>query len=104
MVRRCRGLEGQYSREMLSTQQTCSGMVVLQVVDRFVCMKQARAVVGGWFARNAEVLRQAGDVLLDPASRQEQPMGRWLTAADAFEQCDKATGQAIYQARRTPLP
>ncbi|KAL3161478.1 hypothetical protein ABBQ32_010359 [Trebouxia sp. C0010 RCD-2024] len=51
----------------------------------------------GWFARNAEVLRQVGDVLLDPASRQEQPLQRWLTAADAFKQCDKATGQAIYE-------
>ena len=62
-------------------------------------MKQALAAVGGWFARNAEIFRRVGDVLLDPASRQEQPLRRWLTAADAFEQCDKATGQAIYEAR-----
>ena len=66
----------------------------------FISKREALSVVGGWFAKNAEVLRQVGDVLLDPASRQDQPLKRWLTAADAFEQCDKATGQAIYEARR----
>lgn len=67
-----------------------------------VATREVWAAVGGWFARNAEVLRQVGDVLLDAASRQEQPLRRWLTAADAFEQCDKATGQAIYEARPSP--
>ena len=45
-------------------------------------------------------MRQVGDVLLDPASRQDQPLERWLTAADAFKQCDQASSQAIYKARR----
>lgn len=74
-------------------------LVDIWVEDMVLCKSEALDAVGGWFARNAEVLRQVGDVLLDPASRQQQPLKRWLTAADAFEQCDKATGQAIYQAR-----
>lgn len=55
--------------------------------------------VGGWFARKADVLRLVGDVLLDPASKQGTPLTRWLTAVDAFDHSDKATSQAIYQAR-----
>lgn len=51
----------------------------------------------GWFARNAQVLRKVGEVLLKPSSRQDTPLTRWLTAADAFDHSDKATSQAIYE-------
>ena len=54
---------------------------------------------GGWFARNAQVLRKVGEVLLKPSSKQDAPLTRWLTAADAFDHSDKATSQAIYEAR-----
>ncbi len=54
---------------------------------------------GGWFARNAQVLRKVGEVLLDSSSKQGAPLTRWLTAADAFDHSDKATSQAIYKAR-----
>lgn len=54
---------------------------------------------GGWFARNAQVLRKVGEVLLDSSSKQDAPLTRWLTAADAFDHSDKATSQAIYKAR-----
>lgn len=73
--------------------------LVTLLVEIFICKRETWGAVGGWFARNAEVLRQVGDVLLNSASRQDQPLKRWLTAADAFEQCDQATGQAIYEAR-----
>ena len=55
-------------------------------------------LTGGWFARTPQILRQVGDVLLDPASKQEAPLTRWLTAADAFDHSDKATSQAMFQA------
>lgn len=51
----------------------------------------------GWFARQADVLRLVGDVLLDPTSKQGTPLTRWLTAVDAFDHSDKATSQAIYK-------
>ena len=54
---------------------------------------------GGWFARSAHVLRQVGDVLLDPASKQAAPLKRWLNAADAFDHSDKATSHAIYEVK-----
>lgn len=54
---------------------------------------------GGWFARNAQVLRKVGEVLLEPSAKQDAPLTRWLTAADAFYHSDKATSQAIYKAR-----
>ncbi|DBA79646.1 TPA: hypothetical protein ACH3X1_008325 [Trebouxia sp. C0004] len=51
----------------------------------------------GWFARNAQVLRKVGEVLLEPSSKQDAPLTRWLTAADAFDHSDSETSQAIYQ-------
>ncbi|KAA6420332.1 MAG: glutamyl-tRNA(Gln) amidotransferase subunit A [Trebouxia sp. A1-2] len=45
----------------------------------------------GWFARNAQVLRKVGEVLLEPSAKQDAPLTRWLTAADAFDHSDKAT-------------
>lgn len=44
-------------------------------------------------------MRKVGEVLLEPNSKQDAPLTRWLTAADAFDHSDKATSQAIYKAR-----
>ena len=88
---------------MQRSHQITYWLFLISLLEMLSCNREALGVVGGWFARSADVLRQVGDVLLDPASQQDQPLKRWLTAADAFEQCDKATGQAIYKARCTPL-
>ena len=85
--------------KMRCSYQTSHWLFLILLGEIFICNRQALGAVGGWFARSADVLRQVGDVLLDPASQHDQPLKRWLTAADAFEQCDKATGQAIYEAR-----
>ena len=52
---------------------------------------------GGFFARNAELLRRAGDVLLDPATRSDVQLKRWLVAKDAFDLADDATSEAIFR-------
>jgi amidase len=44
--------------------------------------------VGGWFARDAEIFRRAGAVLLDYAGA-EAPLRRLVVLEDAFEQADQ---------------
>ncbi|GLC35083.1 hypothetical protein PLESTM_000277700 [Pleodorina starrii] len=58
----------------------------------------------GWFARDASVLRAAGSVLLDPASRGPTRLGRWLVARDAFALADPSTGRAIYDSLSANFP
>ncbi|CAL8470644.1 g10186 [Coccomyxa elongata] len=62
------------------------------------CTLAASYDTGGYFAKNAELLRKAGDVLLDPATRSSVQLRRWLVAKDAFELADGATSKAIYEA------
>ena len=57
-----------------------------------------RRAAGGYFARSAEILRRAGDVLLDPATKSGTPLTRLLVGRDAFDLADPATSAAIYQA------
>lgn len=52
----------------------------------------------GWFARDAGVLRRAGSVLLEPASRRPAQLRRLLVAADAFALAEEATVRALYDA------
>lgn len=54
-------------------------------------------IAGGFFARNAEVLRRAGDVLLNPATRSDVQLKRWLVAKDAFDLADGAASKAIFE-------
>ncbi|GLC39174.1 hypothetical protein PLESTB_001301900 [Pleodorina starrii] len=56
------------------------------------------------FARGPSVLRAAGSVQLDPASRGPTRLGRWLVARDAFALADPATGRAIYDALSANFP
>lgn len=51
----------------------------------------------GWFTRNAKLLRQVGEVLLDPSTKKCAPLTRWLNATDGFDHADKATSTAIYE-------
>ncbi|EIE22650.1 amidase [Coccomyxa subellipsoidea C-169] len=61
------------------------------------CTLAASYDTGGFFARNAELLRRAGDVLLDPATRSDVQFKRWLVAKDAFDLADDATSEAIFR-------
>lgn len=49
----------------------------------------------GWFARDAGLLCGAGAVLLDPASRADVALRRWLLARDAFELAEPATAAVL---------
>ena len=62
------------------------------------------AVAGGWFARDAGVLKKVGAVLLNPSTKVDAPLKRCLTAADAFDHSDKATSTAIYEASHVDRP
>jgi amidase len=53
---------------------------------------------GGWFARDAAVLRRAGAALLDPSSRQPAHLRRLLVATDAFALAEESTSRALYGA------
>lgn len=53
---------------------------------------------GGWFARDAGVLRAVGGVLLDGGSRRPAQLRRLLVAADAFGLAEEATTKALYDA------
>eukprot|EP00850_Spirogloea_muscicola_P013874 SM000096S24903 [mRNA] locus=s96:474879:476807:+ [translate_table: standard] len=57
----------------------------------------------GWFARDAEVLRAVGHVLLAASSQGESrhKLTRWLVAEDAFAIMDTECSKAIYD-RLTP--
>ncbi|KAK9904266.1 hypothetical protein WJX75_008073 [Coccomyxa subellipsoidea] len=68
------------------------------------CTLAASYDTGGFFARNAEVLRRAGDVLLDPATRSDVQLKRWLVAKDAFDLADGAASKAIFEAFQRDLP
>ena len=65
-----------------------------------VCYK-AVGGAGGWFARDAGVLRRVGDVLLTgqaSASRGGKfSFQRWLVAEDAFDLADADTTKAIFE-------
>lgn len=52
---------------------------------------------GGWFAATAPLLRKVGDVLLDPATRQDLNLKCWLVAQDTWDCADKETSQEIYK-------
>lgn len=52
----------------------------------------------GLFARDPSVLRRAGSVLLNPASRWPAALKRLLVATDAFELAEEATSRALYDA------
>lgn len=52
----------------------------------------------GLFARDPAVLRRAGGVLLDSASRRPTALKRLLVATDAFQLADEATSTALYEA------
>ena len=67
----------------------------------FAFPKSFLVVAGGWFARDAGVLRKVGAALLSPSTKVDVPLSRWLNAVDAFDQSDKATSTAIYEASRT---
>jgi amidase len=54
---------------------------------------------GGWFATNATILRKVGQVLLEPATRKEAALSRWLVARDAFDTADSETAKALYNVR-----
>jgi hypothetical protein len=54
-------------------------------------------VAGGWFAKDAVVLRLVGNALLDMASRRDVTLRRWLVAKDGFDAADSATSQALYE-------
>ena len=43
------------------------------------------------------MLRRAGDVLLDPATRSDVQLKRWLVAKDAFDLADGAASKAIFE-------
>mmetsp|Transcript_39155 Transcript_39155/g.92738 ORF Transcript_39155/g.92738 Transcript_39155/m.92738 type:complete len:344 (-) Transcript_39155:430-1461(-) len=53
----------------------------------------------GWFARNATVLRLAGQALLGPQpGAAKLDRCRWIVATDAFDLADDETRQAVYDA------
>ena len=52
---------------------------------------------GGYFAKNAALLGRVGSVLLEPSSRLDTRLTRWLVAKDAFDIAEKPVSQAIYQ-------
>lgn len=45
------------------------------------------------------MLRKAGDVLLDPSTKSNVRLKRWLVGKDAFDLADGPTTQAIYQVK-----
>lgn len=53
---------------------------------------------GGWFARDPEVFKQVGDVLLLSQDRRPTTIKRWMVATDAFDLADKAATEALYNA------
>jgi amidase len=52
---------------------------------------------GGFFAKDASLLRKVGDVLLDPSTKKESTLRRWLVAKDAFGLAEPAVSSAIHQ-------
>lgn len=52
----------------------------------------------GLFARDPGVLRRAGSVLFDPATRRPTALKRLLVATDAFQLADEPTSRALYEA------
>lgn len=63
------------------------------------CCRGTHALVspGGYFATDAGLLRKVGGVLLDPGSRLDTRLSRWLVAKDAFDLAEVPVSQAIYQ-------
>ena len=59
------------------------------------------AHAGGFFARDASVLRSVGSVLLDQSTRSTRTLKRWLVGTDAFEFAETDSKQALYQ---VPIP
>ena len=49
----------------------------------------------GWFARDAELLRRAGEALFDRQDAQDPPPSRLLIAEDAFELAEPAVREAM---------
>ena len=55
------------------------------------------AHAGGFFARDASVLRSVGSVLLDQSTRSTGTLKRWLVGTDAFDLAETDSKQALYQ-------
>jgi amidase len=70
---------------------------MIRDVQALCCESVRGKCAGGYFARSAELLRRAGDVLLDPATKSGAPLTHALVAKDAFDLADPPTSAAIYQ-------
>ena len=61
------------------------------------CLASRGAHAGGFFAREAGVLRRVGNVLLDQSTRSTGVLKRWLVGTDAFDLAQDDAKQALYQ-------